>query len=190
MHVDGAGYELTPELLESVRHERIPVLAYGSNVCPSKITWLREELGLPGPAVVARAECRDLAAVWSTGLRPRDGQRPATLTAAPGVTEWHAVWFATPEQVQALDVCEARGAAYDLARLHSGRVRLENGSVLEEVYAYVGRDEGRMPLLVGGEPVRMDELPQRKAAMLTGTAATTHGLDVTVLPVSRGACPG
>lgn len=162
--------------------ERIPVLAYGSNVCPSKITWLRETLGLSGPAIVALAECRDLAAVWSAGLRPRDGQRPATLTSAPGVTEWHAVWFATPGQVEALDVCEARGKAYELARLHSGHIRLEDGSVLDEVYAYVGLGEGRMPLLVDGEPVRTAELAQHAAARLTGEAAGTHGLDVTVVP--------
>lgn len=152
-------------------------------MCPSKITWLRETLDLPGPAIVARAECRDLAAVWSSGVRPRDGQRPATLASAPGVTEWHAVWFAAPDQMAALDACEARGSAYDLARLHSGRIRLKDGSVLDEVYAYIGRDEGRMPLLVGGDPVRMCELPQRKAARLTGEPAATHGLDATVLPV-------
>ncbi|MBB3663518.1 MULTISPECIES: gamma-glutamylcyclotransferase [Prauserella salsuginis group] len=163
--------------------ERIPVLAYGSNVCPSKITWLRETLGLSGPVVVASAECHDLAAVWAAGLRPRDDQRPATLTSAPGVTEWHAVWFATPGQIEALDVCEARGKAYDLARLHSGRITLEDGSTLDEVYAYVGLGEGGMPLLVDGAPVRTADLAQHGAARLTGETADTHGLDVTVIPV-------
>ncbi|GAA1236538.1 gamma-glutamylcyclotransferase [Prauserella halophila] len=158
------------------------MLAYGSNVCPSKVTWLRETLGLSGPVLVARAECRDLAAVWAAGRRPRDGQRPATVTSAPGVTEWHAVWFATPEQVEVLDVCEARGKAYDLARLHSGQVRLENGSVLDEVYAYVGLGEGGMPLLVDGGTVRTADLAQHGAALLTGETAATHGLDVTVIP--------
>ncbi|WP_253826740.1 gamma-glutamylcyclotransferase [Prauserella aidingensis] len=162
--------------------ERIPVLAYGSNVCPSKITWLRETLGLSGPVIAARAECRDLAAVWAAALRPRDDQRPATLASAPGVTEWHAVWFATPEQVDALDVCEARGKAYELARLHSGRITLEDGSALDEVYAYVGLDGGNMPLLVHGDPVRTADLDQYGAARLTGEAAGTHGLDVTVVP--------
>lgn len=158
------------------------MLAYGSNVCPSKVTWLRETLGLAGPVIVARAECRDVAAVWTAGRRPRDDQRPATLTAAPGVTEWHAVWFATPDQVEALDVCEARGKAYDLARLHSGVVSLEDESTLDEVYAYVGLGEGGMPLLVDGEPVRTADLGQRDAARLVGETARTHGLDVTVIP--------
>lgn len=158
------------------------MLAYGSNVCPSKITWLRETLGLTGPVISARAECRDLAAVWAAALRPRDDQRPATLASAPGVTEWHAVWFATPEQVDVLDVCEARGKAYELARLHSGRITLEDGSVLGEVYAYVGCDGGNMPLLVDGEPVRTADLDQYGAARLTGEAAGTHGLEVTVVP--------
>src|ERR1700754_159286 len=77
--------------------ERVPVLAYGSNRCPSKITWLRRELGLgPDPVVVLRARTHDVAAVWAAGLRHRDGQRPAVLAASPGTVEDHAVWLATP----------------------------------------------------------------------------------------------
>ncbi|MBB3050386.1 hypothetical protein FHS23_001381 [Prauserella isguenensis] len=184
VHHDGAGYTLSSEALAAARAdpERIPVLAYGSNVCPSKITWLRETLGLSGPVIAAHAECRDLAAVWAAALRPRDDQRPATLAFAPGVTEWHAVWFATQGQVEALDVCEARGKAYELARIHSGRITLEDGSVLDDVYAYVGLDGGNMPLLIDGEPVRTAHLDQYGAARLSGEAAGTHGLDVTVIP--------
>ena len=61
---------------------RVPVLAFGSNRCPSKLTWLRENLGLRGPVVVLRARVDGLAAVWAAGLRTRDGVRPATLAAA------------------------------------------------------------------------------------------------------------
>ncbi|PRX50186.1 hypothetical protein B0I33_102305 [Prauserella shujinwangii] len=189
MHLDGAGRPLSTA--PAGWRERIPVLAYGSNVCPAKITWLRETLGLAGPAVVVRAECRGLAAVWSAGLRQRDGQRPATLTAAPGVTEWHAVWFATPEQVAVLDVCEARGTSYHLARLRTGTVTLEDGTVLDEVLAYVGAGPQRMPLLVNGRPVRMAESPQAEALRLTGIPADTHGLDVSVLePAAQTSLPG
>ena len=47
---------------------RLPVLAYGSNRCPSKITWLRRALGLGAdPVVVLRARTAGVAAVWAAG---------------------------------------------------------------------------------------------------------------------------
>lgn len=185
VHHDGAGHALGAAP-DGWRTDRIPVLAYGSNACPSKITWLREELGLRGPVVVARAECRDVAAVWAAGVRARDGHRPATLASAPGLTEWHAVWFATPEQLAVLDVCEGRGVRYDLARLPHGTVRLDDGTEPDGVLAYVAAGPARMPLLVDGEPVRTAELPQEEARQLTGTPAATHGLDVAVVPAEAG----
>ncbi|RBM10375.1 gamma-glutamylcyclotransferase [Prauserella sp. PE36] len=183
VHRDGAGYALGTAPA-GWRTGRVPVLAYGSNACPSKITWLRENLGLGAePVVVARAECHGVAAVWAAGLRARDGQRTATLAAAPGVTEWHAVWFATPEQVEVLDRCEGRGVRYDLARLRTGRVRLEDGSVVEDVLTYVGAGPARMPLLVDGAPVRTADVAQHEAIRLEGTPAGTHGLDAEPIPL-------
>ncbi|SFP45388.1 hypothetical protein SAMN05421810_102631 [Amycolatopsis arida] len=160
---------------------RSPVLAYGSNACPDKIGWLRANLGLAGPVVVLRAECRDLAAVWAYGQRVRDDQRPVTLAALPGVVEWHAVWLATPEQVAVLDRCEGRGSRYHLARVHGGRVCLENGAVVGAPLAYVAATERRMPLLVAGRPVRAAEVAQHEVRELPGTPAGTHGLDVTLV---------
>ncbi|MBB5158431.1 gamma-glutamylcyclotransferase [Saccharopolyspora phatthalungensis] len=157
--------------------DRRPVLAYGSNACPAKITWLRETLGLAGPAVVLRARCTGLAAVWSAGLRARDGQRPAVLAAAPGVIEQHAVWFATPEQRRVLDECEGRGSRYRLVCLHgSERIRLEDGSQPQHVLAYAGASLQRAALLVGGRPVRCVDVDQRTALALSGTSATSDGL--------------
>jgi gamma-glutamylcyclotransferase (GGCT)/AIG2-like uncharacterized protein YtfP len=161
--------------------ERVPVLAYGSNCCPSKVTWLREERGLTGPAVVLRARCEGLAAVWSAGFRVVDDQRPATLAAAPGTVEEHAVWLATPEQVRALDRCEGRGRRYRLARLHTGRIVLEDGAVVDGALGYVSCSAQRQPLLVDGAPVRCADLPQADAATLTGTPAPTDGLDCTTV---------
>ncbi|MFB9924805.1 gamma-glutamylcyclotransferase, partial [Amycolatopsis halotolerans] len=46
MHLDGAGHAL--DTAPPGWRSRTPVLAYGSNACPSKITWLRTELGLTG----------------------------------------------------------------------------------------------------------------------------------------------
>ncbi|MET0132180.1 MAG: gamma-glutamylcyclotransferase [Kibdelosporangium sp.] len=161
--------------------ERVPVLTYGSNANPSKITWLRENLGLTGPVVVLRATCTGLSAVWAAGLRVVDTQRPVTLAAMPGVTEIHAVWMADPAQVKVLDVCEGRGDRYHLSRLSSGRVELADGTVWDRLLAYTGKAEIRWPLLVSGAPVRCAELEQAQAQALVGTPAPVLGLDVSVV---------
>jgi gamma-glutamylcyclotransferase (GGCT)/AIG2-like uncharacterized protein YtfP len=156
---------------------RVPVLSYGSNRCPSKITWLRRQLGLSGPVVVLDVLTEGVAAVWAAGLRARDGQRPAVLAAAPGVTERHALWLATPAQVAVLDRCEGRGERYRLARLRTGRVRGADGTVFDRPWCYLGAGPIRAPLLVAGAPVRCAELRQQDARRLIGTAAATDGLD-------------
>lgn len=157
--------------------ERIPVLAYGSNVCPGKIGWLRARLGLTGPVVVVRARCTGLAAVWATGIRAQDGQRPATLAAAPDSVEWHGVWLATPDQVAVLDRCEGRDVRYRLVRLRSGRVETETGSVIDGALVYSGQAPHRVPLLAGNQPHRCATVPQTDAVRLVGTPGG-DGLDV------------
>lgn len=159
-------------------NDRVPVLCYGSNVCPSKITWLRASLGLKGPAILLRARCRDLAAVWASGLRVVDDQRPATLAAMPGNVEDHAIWLATRDQVEVLDRCEGRGERYRLARVDTGTVHLQDGTVVDGPLAYVAAAPRRLPLLVDGKPVRCADVPQSGAAALTGVPADTDGLTV------------
>jgi hypothetical protein len=177
VHRDGCGYAVPADLDHT---GRIPVLAYGSNACPSKITWLRENLGLTGEVTVLRVRCTGMAAVWAAGFRARDRQRSATLAAYPGIVEPHAVWLATPEQVAVLDVCEGRGERYELARLKTG-VSLPDGTELPEVFAYVGASPARMPLLVDGAPVRTADVPQGKALSLNGVPAPGHGLDIVIV---------
>ncbi|ALE75137.1 hypothetical protein AD006_02665 [Pseudonocardia sp. EC080610-09] len=166
---------------------RVPVLAYGSNANPSKISWTRAERGLAGPVVVLRVRTEGLAAVWSAGYRVVDDQRPATLAAVPGVVEEHAVWLAAPEQFTALDVVEGRSAdppRYRLARVATGGVVLVDGDgTLDRPYAYVAPvaptgDErtDRRPLLVDGAPVRCSSLGQDAARTLSGTPGD-DGLD-------------
>ncbi len=158
--------------------DRVPVLCYGSNVCPSKLTWLREALGLRGPAVLLRARVTDVAAVWASGLRVVDDQRPATLAALPGNVEEHAVWLATSDQVAVLDRCEGRGERYRLVRMDSGEVRLSDGTVVDGPLAYTAAKPRRLPLLVDGAPVRCLDVPQVAAAGLVGVTADTDGLTV------------
>lgn len=158
---------------------RTAVLAYGSNACPSKVTWLREHCGLTGPVIVLRAECTGLTAVWASGLRARDGQRPVTLTAYPGVVEQHAVWLATPEQLRVLDQCEGNGQRYTRAAIADGAVTVPDANTPLPVHAYLGTSPVRMPLLVNGHPVRAAELGQAEALELRGVAATGHGVITT-----------
>lgn len=157
---------------------RLPVLAYGSNACPQKITWLRTQCELPGPVVVLAAWCVGIAAVWATGVRARDGQRPATLAAISGVRERHSVWLATPDQIRVLDACEGRGRRYELVRLAEGTVLLENGDPVPAL-AYRGIDTGaadsRAPLYVDGAPVRCAEVHQAATGRLVGVPGP-HGL--------------
>ena len=155
---------------------RVPLLSYGSNRNPSKITWLRDTLGLTGPVVVLRARTEGLAAVWASGFRARDGQRTSVLGAAPGASEHHALWFATPDQVAVLDRCEGRGDRYRLARLGMGAVHTDDGLRIEAPWCYLGRSAIRRPLLVGGRPVRCADLAQAAALTLDGVAAPDDGL--------------
>jgi hypothetical protein len=161
--------------------ERDVLLAYGSNACPAKIEWLRTTLQLPGPVVVLRAWTTDLAAVWAAGLRVVDDQRPATLAASPGTVEQHAVWLITDAQREVLDRCEGRGERYQLARLHTGRVQLENGDQVDTPLAYVGLAPMRMPLLVDGATVRCATTPQADARALRGAPAESDGLNIAVV---------
>lgn len=194
VHLDRVGHRLRPGAVSGWRTDetdlddwlasrsapplagRLPVLTYGSNRCPSKITWLREALGLAGPVVVLAADVEDVAAVWAAGLRVRDDQRPATLAAVPGARERHSAWLATPDQLAVLDVCEGRGVRYRLARLRSGRVRTEDGAVVDRPYCYLAHASTRRPLLVDGAPVRCADLDQSAARGLTGVPALSDGL--------------
>ncbi|MEY8039163.1 gamma-glutamylcyclotransferase [Saccharopolyspora cebuensis] len=210
LHHDEAGYVLVPDATPSgwrlngttgrdlddelaalgaaSVQERLPVLAYGSNVNPSKITWMREELGLSGPVIVIQAECQNVAAVWSAGVRQRDGQRPAVIAAWPEIRERHAVLLVTPEQRQVLDRVEGRGERYRLAHVHTP-VELDGGRALASVLAYTARPEvvgknvpihlNRSPLLVDGKFVRCADVEQAQAILLDGVPADSDGLTAT-----------
>ncbi|MDQ3405486.1 MAG: gamma-glutamylcyclotransferase [Actinomycetota bacterium] len=161
--------------------QRVPLFSYGSNACPGKLTWLRATSGLSGPVVVLRAVSTGVAAVWAAGLRVVDGQRPAVLAASPGTVEEHAVVMVTPKQVQAFDSCEARGDRHHLARVLTGKVVVDGGTVLEDVPAYVGRTDIRRPLLVNDAPVRCADVRQIDTAGLSGAPAAADGLRTHVL---------
>lgn len=221
LHDDGLTHELVPDagcrggrrvgpvaiddLLDVPLAARVPVLAYGSNPCPSKITWLRRELGLPGPVVALRVTVHGLAAVWAAGFRVRDDARPATLAVTsgpgprdrkaslpswddsndaslpPGVSETHHVWLATPEQVAVLDRCEGRGTRYDLARLHAATVIDERGVRLDPVLGYwpAPRRPGDDPR-TDRSPLLVDGAPVRVRDVPQPAARDLTGVPATV----------
>lgn len=172
--------------------DRFPILAYGSNENPSKITWLRQALGLTGPVIALPVLCVGLASVWCKGIRPRDGSRPVVLAADESVTERHAVWLATNDQRRVLDRCEDRGRARRLVELHHPIVTVHGGDELKNVLAYtaapeacgpdVPADWNRSPLLIDGQYASMYDYGQHDAAQLTGDAADSDGIDCTTVP--------
>lgn len=170
VHDDGVGREPT-----DLPAGGVPVLAYGSNRCPAKITWLRQTLGLAGPVHVLAARTTGLAAVWAWGLRVRDGSRPATLAAHPGRSETHAVWWASREQLAVLDACEGRGVRYGRHTLPAGLVEADVLGACAPL-VYLGLSPDRMPLLVDGEPVLVSDVGQHAARELVGDPATDDGL--------------
>lgn len=196
VHVDGTTWPLAPtpwrvgdHLLDDwlADHDaapaagRIPLLTYGSNRCPSKISWLRRELGMgDDPVVALRAQTTGVAAVWAAGLRYRDGQRPAVLAAAPRTEERHFVWLATPEQIATLDRCEGRDDRFRLARLRTSdtvTVRTEDGALITDPWCYLGHGAIRRPLLLDGRTVRCADVAQAKARELNGEPGPGDGLD-------------
>jgi hypothetical protein len=163
--------------------DRIPILAYGSNINPSKISWQRSGLGMPSdPVIVLYASTSDLASVWCTGLRRRDKQRCCTLTCIAGAEERYAIWLATDEQVKILDRTEGRPDEYTLVRLEgpSGCIRLDGldgpgtGLEIDNILAYIGFSDAWRPLLVKGKPVRTRDVPQAIARTLTGVVQSVE----------------
>lgn len=142
---------------------RTEVLAYGSNVNPSKLSLMRVRDGLSQPVVVLRAVTDGLAAAWCASTRA-DGAVPATLVAAAGVIETHAVLPVDPSQLAALDRCEGRPSVYRLVRLGAGRVVVEDGHQLREPLTYLAAGGQRGAIDDGsGAPLLASRCPQQRA---------------------------
>ena len=123
-----------------------------------------------------RARTDGLAAVWASGFRARDGQRTSVLGAAPGASEQHAVWLATPEQVAVLDRCEGAATATGWPGWVPVSVHTDDGLRIEAPWCYLGLSAIRRPLLVGRAPVRCADLGQAAAFDLDGVPAPDDGL--------------
>lgn len=156
--------------------DRTCLLAYGSNGCPQKLTWLREHLGLAGPVVALRARCTGLSAVWAAGLRARDGQRPVTLAAVPDTVEDHVVLLVTPDQLQVFDRCEGAGERYTRVTLPTDTVTVDGGWAPKDIHAYVGARWDRMPLIVAGRMLAASDVAPDDPRLQKALRACTHGV--------------
>ena len=141
--------------------DRVPVLCYGSNVCPSKLTWLRTRTRAAG---ARRPAARPLHRPRrGLGQRAAGRRRPAARHARRPARQ-HArttrIWLATPDQVAVLDRCEGRGERYRLARVDTGEVRLADGTVVDGPLAYTA-----------AAPRRHAAAGRRQAGALRGRAA-------------------
>jgi hypothetical protein len=157
----------------AVLADRLPLLCYGSNACPSKLQDLRDRCGLTGPVVMTPCTVSGLAAAWCAGERLVDRSVPATLVAARG-REAHFLWWVAPEQWPALDRCEGRGERYDLVRVPATQVRDDLGREVPDVRAYVGRSRQRQPMLdARGRPLLLRRVDQDGARAALRAAGVT-----------------
>lgn len=109
------------------------------------------------------------------------------LAAAPGASEQHSVWLATPEQVPPSST-GARAAAAPPAgpARHRHELHLDPGGPgdglrIEAPWCYLGLSPARRPLLVDGHPVRCADLGQAAAVRLRGVPAPDDGLAATTV---------
>lgn len=123
--------------------ERVAVLGYGSNASPQKV--LRNSTSLP--AVNLRADLVDLAAVWCAGPRHLDGAIPATLAPREDHREAHMIGYVLPDDLHLLDSVEGHPLRYERRRLDPGSVVREDGREPDDVIAYVGVSDNRVPVL-------------------------------------------
>lgn len=130
---------------------RTPVLAYGSNACPSKLVTMRERDGLTGAVVMTTCTIEGVAAAWCTGRRRTDNSVVATLVEVDG-SEEHFIWWVAPDQWAALDDCEGAPTVYALQAV-PGIVRGHDGRLVP-AQAYIGVAAARQPRHdVAGRPL-------------------------------------
>jgi hypothetical protein len=113
---------------------RQPLLAFGANGSPAALAvklHLTARLGVP----VIAAELHDFDVVYSSHVSPY-GAIPAALQHSPGAIAAVHVVHLLPSQHKEIRLSEPN---YMLSRLNSIDLRLEDGSTLDSIRAYVTR---------------------------------------------------
>ncbi|TLS38060.1 hypothetical protein [Pseudalkalibacillus caeni] len=113
--------------------DRIPVLAYGSNVCLAQLQYkFSLNPDMSDLVIFYRATITDTDVVYGSFLSPY-GALPAVIAPIEGAeTE---VWVTFVEREQ-LDLLNRTEGSYVLREHNKGKIKLANGEVFEKVYAY------------------------------------------------------
>ncbi len=176
----------------AARAARVPVLAYGSNQSPAQLQRKFGHLAAAGGAEAAipvqRARLAGFDVVYSAHFT-NYGSLPAMLRVAPGTTVGVAVTWLTETQLALMNESETRVANYTYRRLEHIDLKLDDGSRLAAIDAYVGQ---RGSLMHDGTPVALEAvsaeartLPARSTAAMLRLArdrlAPGHDLDEFIL---------
>src|SRR3954470_21332429 len=141
----------------------VPVLAYGANASPERLTRK-----LPGARAAALAgRLRGFAVVHSAHVSPY-GAVPATLVPAPGAEEDVHVLFVGHDLAR-LDASEPN---YRRVRLHGVDLEVDRLGRGETVEAYVSHHG---PLVDGDGPVALGARPQEELRELLDRPSRHHG---------------
>ena len=153
---------------------RTPVLAVGSNQAPEQLTR-KFGRNAAAPIPVQRCHVRDFDVVYAAHIA-RYGSVPAMLQASPGTTvSLFATWL-DDAQLEIMNHTELDSAHYHFGLLEDVVVTLDDGSVMNELHAYIGR---RGHLLRDGAPVALSTITARDRRYVekdsTAMLAELHG---------------
>ncbi len=125
---------LGPVHYADLAQPRSPVLAVGSNASPEQLA--RKYAGTRDVIPTVRVSVANHAIVYA-GHITGYGSIPATLHHAPGARADVFVNFLTDDQRARMDDTETLGRHYAFTALHNADIRLEDGTLLSDVAAYV-----------------------------------------------------
>ncbi|MFQ5954185.1 MAG: hypothetical protein ACE5JZ_03895 [Kiloniellales bacterium] len=162
--------------MESHRVGRVPVLAYGSNQSPAQ---LRRKFGSEAAIPVQRAWLAGFDVVYSAHFTTY-GAVPAMLQVAPGTTVSLAVTWLDAAQLKHMTESETRLANYAHRQLERIDLRLDDGTRLGAVDAYVGR---RGSLVHDSAPLALEAVQaEGRSHRATTTAAVLELMRDRVAP--------
>ncbi len=133
-------------------HNRIPVIACGSNAAPSQL--LRKFTHTATRIYVSAAKLSDFACVYSPHITAY-GSIPATLAYIPGHdTSCHITWL-TEDQLQEMHQTEALGFNYRFSKLSKIKLHCDITGSHNFAFAYISLHGG---LLIGDSLIEIAEL--------------------------------
>jgi hypothetical protein len=158
---------LDPAEVDVDWHDRLPLLAYGSNAAPKA---LAHKLALSDdPVLVVPAWLHDFDVVYSAHISPY-GAVPATLQRSPGTVARVHVAQVTPEQLVLVSATEPN---YEPTVLEAVDCRLDGDRLVTRLSAYISRHGC---LLIDGSEVALSAVraTDRKFAELSEPRVLEH----------------